>query len=168
MIPRKPNLLITQLSDKRLRCPANTSSQAGKVQGSRTVPSGGRLSLVFGEPQSSALIGATEKRVFPSGTSTRLGRRTEMDILLCCVFSLFAFKSETLWILSPYFGEQMGGIPLTSMGILLLALFRLSEAQPGICSPSLPGRRHERQIQSCQGSTETLPSTFSRFKCWSR
>jgi len=33
MIPRKPNLLITQLSDKRLRCPANTSSQAGKVQG---------------------------------------------------------------------------------------------------------------------------------------
>lgn len=111
MIPRKPNLLITQLSDKRLRCPANTSSRAGKVQGSRKMPSSGRLSLVLGGPQSSALIGATEQRIFPSGTSTRLGERTEMDILLCHVFSLFAFKSETSWIFVSVLWGANGGHP---------------------------------------------------------
>lgn len=61
-----------------------------------------------------------------------------------------------------------GDVPLKSMGILHLALFLLSEAQPGICSLSLPGRRHEGQIQSCQESTETLSSTFSRFRSRSR
>lgn len=151
MIPRKPNLLITQLSDKRLRCPANTSSRAGKVQGSRKMPSNGRLNLVFGGPQSSALIGATKQWMLPSGTGTRLGGRTEMAILLCHVFSLFAFKSEASWILFPYFVEETRGVPPKSIRILHQPLFRLSEAQPGFCSLSLPGRRHEGQVQSIPG-----------------
>lgn len=162
MIPRKLNLLITLLTDKHLRCLANTSSWVGKVQGSRKMPSRERLSLVSGGPQSSALVGATDKWTFLSGTSTRLGE--EQRWVRSCV----VFKSENWWILSPCFGEQTRSFPPKSMGILHLLLFPLSKAQPGLFL-SIPGRRHEGQIPSWQElPTETLPSTFSRFRSWSR
>lgn len=162
MIPRKQNLLITRLSDKHLRCLVNTSSWVGKVQGSREMPSRGRLSVVFGGPQSSALIGATDKWTLLSGTSTRLGEKQRW------VCSCVVFQSENWWILSPCFGEQTRSFPPKSMGILHLPLFQLSKAQPGFCLP-IPSRRHEGQIQSCQElPTEILHSTFSRFRSWSR
>lgn len=120
MIPRKPNLLITQLSDKRLRCPANTSSRAGKVEGSRKMPSRGRLSLIWGVPLFSALRGATKQWIIPSGSSTRLGRRTERCSPLLCSLP-GCIKSQISWNLSPHFLEQMGGRhPTAASGNLAL------------------------------------------------
>lgn len=126
------------------------------------MPSRGRLSVVFGGPQSSALIGATDKWTLLSGTSTRLGEKQRW------VCSCVVFQSENWWILSPCFGEQTRSFPPKSMGILHLPLFHLSKAQPGFCLP-IPSRRHKGQIQSCQElPAEILHSTFSRFRSWSR
>lgn len=105
MIPRKPNLLITQLSDKRLPCPANRSSRAGKVEGSRKILSKRRLRLVLGKPLFSALIGATKQWIIPSGTNSG-GKDREM----CSspVFCLIALNHKPREFCLHILGSKVG------------------------------------------------------------
>lgn len=151
MIPRKPNLLITQLSDKRLPCPANRSSRAGKVEGSRKIPSKRRLSLVLGKPLFSALIGATKQWIIPSGTNSG-GKDREM----CSspVFCLIALNHKPRELCLHTLGSKCReGIQLQSKGIWLYFAWALHSLAFAVCLLQVEDMRDRLKLfpQPAQG-----------------